>query len=104
MGAARLAGLESRSVFRNGRMLTGMEQDLHATVAGHLRRYDQRYTSGRRALVETLALAGRPVTIVEVLAGGTVPAQSTAYRNLSVLVPAGVVRKVSGGEDLTPFA
>src|SRR5205814_378268 len=44
---------QSRSVLRNGRMLTGMEQDLHATVAGHLRRYDQRYTSGRRALVET---------------------------------------------------
>src|SRR2546429_6928229 len=104
MGAARLAGLESRSVFRNGRMLTGMEQDLHATVAGHLRRYDQRYTSGRRALVETLAAAGRPVTIVEVLAGGTVPAQSTAYRNLAVLVPAGAAPQGFGGADPPPPA
>ena len=84
-------------------MLNRMEQDLHATVAGHLRRYDQRYTSGRRALIETLAAAGRPVTIVEVLAGGTVPAQSTAYRNLAVLVQAGVVRKVFGGDDLTRY-
>jgi len=84
-------------------MLRSMEQDLHATVAGHLRRYDQRYTNGRRALVEILAGAGRPVTIAEVLAGGGVPAQSTAYRNLSVLVQAGVVRKVFGGDDLTRF-
>ena len=48
-------------------MLRSMEQDLHATVAGHLRRYDQRYTNGRRALVEILASAGRPVTIAEVI-------------------------------------
>src|SRR5258708_24025840 len=86
-----------------GRMLAGMEQDLHATVAGCLRRLDQRYTNGRRALVEILAAAGRPVTIVEVLEGGTVPAQSTAYRNLSILVQAGAVRKVFGGDDLTPY-
>src|SRR5258708_5453690 len=86
-----------------GRMLAGMEQDLHATVAGCLRRLDQRYTNGRRAVVEILAAAGRPVTIAEVLAGGGVPAQSTAYRNLSVLVQAGVVRKVFGGDDLTRY-
>src|SRR5260370_42714074 len=91
------------SMVGNGRMLSRMEQDLHATVAGHLRRYDQRYTSGRRALVETLAAAGRPATIVEGLAGGTVPAQSTAYRDLSGLVQAGVVRKVFGGDDLTRY-
>jgi Fe2+ or Zn2+ uptake regulation protein len=84
-------------------MLAGMEQDLHATVAGRLRRLDQRYTSGRRALVEIIAGAGRPVTIAEVLAGGRVPAQSTAYRNLAVLVQAGIVRKVFGGDDLTRF-
>jgi Fe2+ or Zn2+ uptake regulation protein len=85
------------------RMLAAMEQDLHATVAGRLRRLDQRYTNGRRALVEILSAAGRPVTIVEVLEGGTVPAQSTAYRNLAVLVQAGVVRKVFGGDDLTRY-
>ena len=84
-------------------MLSNMDQDLHATIAGRLRRYDQRYTSGRRALVETIAGAGRPVTIAEVLAGGGVPAQSTAYRNLAVLMQAAVVRKVFGGDDLTRY-
>ncbi len=84
-------------------MLPGMEEDLHTKVTGRLRRFDQRYTSGRRALVETLVGAGRPVTIAEVLAGGSVPAQSTAYRNLAVLVQAGVVRKVFAGDDLTRY-
>lgn len=80
-----------------------MERDLHSTVTQRLRRLDQRYTSGRRALVEVLAAAGHPVTIGEVLSGGTVPAQSTAYRNLAVLVQAGIVRKVFGGDDLTRY-
>jgi len=78
-------------------------EDLHATVTGRLRRIDQRYTTGRRALVEVLAEAGRPVTIGEIVAGGRVPAQSTAYRNLAVLEQAGVVRRVQGHDEFSRY-
>src|SRR2546426_6356173 len=88
---------------RRRRMLAGMDPDLHATIAGRLRRQDQRYTSGRRALVEILAAAGRPVAIGEVMGAGGVASQSTAYRNLAVLVQAGVVRKVFGGDDVARY-
>lgn len=71
-----------------------MADDLHAAVAAHLRRVDQRYTAGRRVLVEGLVEAARPVTIGELLAGRPELPQSTAYRNLAVLEQAGVVRRV----------
>lgn len=72
---------------------------LHAEVALRLARLSQRYTSTRRALVEGLAEAGRPVTIPELLeATGEVPL-SSAYRNVTVLAEAGVVRRVAGTDD-----
>ena len=80
-----------------------METDLHSTVAGRLRSHQQRYTNGRRTLVDVLAEAGRPVTIADILASGSVPAQSTAYRNLAVLEQAGVVRKVFAGDEFSRY-
>lgn len=80
-----------------------MDADLHATIATRLRAQQQRYTTGRRALVEMLTGSGRPVSIAEILAGGGVPAQSTAYRNLAVLEQAGVVRKVFGGDEFSRY-
>lgn len=60
---------------------------------------DQRYTSGRRVIVEALAGAGAPVTLPELLAREPSLAQSSAYRNLAVMEQAGVVRRlVHGGE------
>ncbi len=41
----------------------------HAEVASRLGRAQQRYTSGRRALVELLHTAGRPLEIVELAEG-----------------------------------
>ena len=41
--------------------------DVHATVDQQLRRTRQRYTGGRRQLVELLATADRPVTIPELV-------------------------------------
>src|SRR5437867_4381275 len=43
-------------------MLFGVGEDLHAVATARLRRVDQRYTTGRRVLVEALVAAGRPVT------------------------------------------
>jgi Fe2+ or Zn2+ uptake regulation protein len=83
--------------------------DVHPDVAARLGSVDQRYTAGRRAIVDTLAAAGRPLTVPEIIgdmltdrpdSGGRGPLpQSSAYRNLTVLVDAGVVRRVNGTDD-----
>lgn len=77
--------------------------ELHATVAQRLREDDQRYTGGRRALVETLATAGRPLTIAEVLERGSGVPQSSAYRNLAVLERAGVVHRIVTSDEFARF-
>lgn len=77
--------------------------DLHATVADALRGIDQRYTPKRRALVDALAAAERPVTIPELLAGEPSLAQSSAYRNLAVLEQAGIVRRIVTSDDHTRY-
>lgn len=72
--------------------------DIHQTVLRRLERHGQRYTSGRRALVELLARSPHPLTIPEILEAGSL-AQSTVYRNLTVLETAGVVgRVITNGE------
>jgi len=60
---------------------------------------EQRYTTSRRALVQALLDAERPLTITEILG---MP-QSSAYRNLTVLCDAGVTRRVPGTDDLGRF-
>jgi len=79
-------------------IVTRMEPDLHDEVGRRLTTHDQRYTSGRRALVGVLADAGRPLTIPEVLDRSQGVPQSTAYRNLTVLIEAGVARRVTGSD------
>lgn len=77
--------------------------DLHALVGERLQQVDQRYTSGRRAMVECLAGAGRPVTIGEIAAERPEIARSSAYRHLVDLQTAGVVRRVSGNDEFSRF-
>ena len=71
---------------------------------------DQRYTRGRRALVEVLGDTDRPLTIPEILeaanrsrSGGHRLPQSSAYRSLTALAEAGVVRRLAGNDDLGRF-
>ena len=71
-----------------------MGTDLHTSVADRLRDGDQRYTRGRRALVDVLEEATRPLTIQEILARDKALAQSSAYRNLVILERTGVVHRV----------
>lgn len=80
-----------------------MAEDLHTTVAARLRRLGQRYTSGRRALVEAIVEADRPVTTAELVAAQRSLPQSTTYRNLAVLEQAGVVNRVLGSDEFTRF-
>lgn len=77
--------------------------EIHQTAAQRLRSVDQRYTSGRRAIVEVLASAARPLTMGELLEGDAALAQSSAYRNLSVLEQADVVHRVVGADEYARF-
>jgi Fe2+ or Zn2+ uptake regulation protein len=88
---------------RSGRR-SGDGSRLHEQVALRLAAADQRYTAGRRALVEVLGTSRRPLTTPEILsmASGEVP-QSSAYRNLTVLSEAGVVRRLAGADDVGRF-
>lgn len=72
----------------------GPESEVHAGVSKRLISIRQRYTGGRRLLVEALIRAGRPLTVTEILDARPALPPSTAYRNLAVLEQAAVVRRV----------
>jgi Fe2+ or Zn2+ uptake regulation protein len=76
--------------------------DLHHATAVRLQVDGQRYTSGRRRLVEALASAGRPLTAAEVLDAARL-AQSSAYRNLAVLEQCGVVLRLAGSDEFARY-
>jgi Fe2+ or Zn2+ uptake regulation protein len=75
---------------------------LHDQVALRLAACEQRYTANRRSLVDALADAQRPMPIGDVIRGADVP-MSSAYRNLTVLTEAGVVRRITGADDAGRF-
>lgn len=72
--------------------------DVHRLVAARLDSAGQVYTDKRRTLVELLAQVG-PCTLPELLEAGDGIAQSSAYRNLTVLADMGVVRRLVHGGD-----
>lgn len=73
--------------------------ELDRAINDRLAEHDLRYTAGRRAIVDGLKSADGPVTLPELLAATPDLAQSSAYRNLSLLEDAGVVRRlVHSGE------
>lgn len=76
---------------------------IHETVGCRLAGADQRYTAGRRMLVEALASAGRPLTVPEIVAAHPELPQSTTYRNVTSLVEIGVLRRVSSTGDHDRF-
>jgi Fe2+ or Zn2+ uptake regulation protein len=68
-----------------------------------LRRTDQRYTTGRRAIIDLLIAAGQPVSIGDI--AGRLPElpRSSAYRHLVDLQVAGVVRRVAANDEFARF-
>lgn len=78
-------------------------ENLHELVAIHLRRTDLRYTSGRQAVIELLASFGRPMSISDI--SGAIPdvPRSSAYRHLSDLERAGVVRRIAASDEFARF-
>ena len=77
--------------------------ELHSLAERRLRRIDQRYTSGRRAIVELLVSAGHPVSIGDIAERLPDLPRSSAYRHLTVLQTAGLVRRVTASDEFTRF-
>lgn len=73
--------------------------EIHRTVRDRLDENDQRYTAGRRAVVDALASADGPVTLPELIDLAPELAQSSAYRNLAVMEQVGVVRRLVHSAD-----
>jgi len=78
-------------------------RDLHGVVEGRLRRIDQRYTSGRRAIISLLVGAGHPVSISDIADRLPGLPRSSAYRHLTDLESAGLVRRVSANDEFSRF-
>lgn len=76
-----------------------MDEEIHETIERRLRRARQRYTRGRRRLVEVLETAGHPLTITEILARSDEFSQSSVYRNIQVLEQAESVHRVVTADD-----
>jgi Fur family ferric uptake transcriptional regulator len=77
--------------------------ELHGLIETRLRRMDQRYTTGRRALIELLAEAGHPVSIADIGRGLPGLPRSSAYRHLVDLQTAGVVRRIAASDEFARF-
>ena len=78
-------------------------EDLHGVAERRLRRIDQRYTSGRRAIVELLVSAGHPVSIGDIAERLPGLPRSSAYRHLTDLQAAGLIRRVAASDEFTRF-
>src|SRR5581483_4211186 len=80
-----------------------MARDLHDDVTQRLRHVGQRYTTGRRTLVDALTRSPRPMTTAELVATESGLPQSTTYKNLALLEQVGIVHRVLGSDEFTRF-
>jgi Fe2+ or Zn2+ uptake regulation protein len=80
-----------------------MADDMHSVAERRLRGIDQRYTSGRRAIIELLVTAGHPVSIEDIAERLPRLPRSSAYRHLTNLQAAGLIRKVTASDEYTRF-
>jgi Fe2+ or Zn2+ uptake regulation protein len=78
-------------------------EDLHGLIEHRLRLVDQRYTSGRRAIVDLLIHAGHPVSISDIAEKRPDIPRSSAYRHLVDLQQAGVVRRIAANDEFARF-
>jgi len=77
--------------------------DVHDIAQRRLAAVDQRYSEGRRRLVEVLSRSAHPMIANEIVEAARDLPQSSVYRNLSVLESAGVVVKVLTNGDRAAF-
>ena len=81
----------------------GMTGDVHGVVERRLRRADQRYTAGRRAIVDLLVSVGHPVSIGDITDRLPGLPRSSAYRHLTDLETLGLVRRVAASDEFARF-
>ena len=79
------------------------EDPLHEVAEARLRLIEQRYTVGRRAIVELLRDAGHPVSIGDIADRLPDLPRSSAYRHLTDLQTAGLVRRVAASDEFARF-
>ena len=73
--------------------------DIDDIALHRLRKDGQRFTTGRQLILKTLQEVGAPITIPGILRRQPTLAQSSVYRNLAVLEHAGLVSKISMGDE-----
>jgi len=79
------------------------EIDVDTEVATLLRRGGQRYTTGRKRVVAALGGAGGPITITQILSADKGLAQSSVYRNLTILEDVGAVTRIVTRDDFARY-
>lgn len=84
-------------------MTINMFDELHSVVGDRLGTAGQRYTSGRRRLVEALAASDRPLSVFDILEVVPDMPQSSVYRHLTVLATCGVAHRIAATDDLGFF-
>lgn len=84
-------------------MSTAETRSIDDDVESLLRQVDQRYTSGRRRLVQALQTGGGPLTITQILEADSSLAQSSVYRNLVVLEEAGAVTRIITHDEFARY-
>jgi Fur family ferric uptake transcriptional regulator len=72
---------------------------IHSEIGRRLRAKRLAYTRGRRQLVDALLRIGHPASVPQLLKHSPKFTQSSLYRNLSDLERAGVVHKITAGDD-----
>jgi len=77
--------------------------ELDDEIATLLRTVDQRYTSGRRRLVSVLQTGDGPLTITQILNADGSLAQSSVYRNLTILEEAGAVTRIVTHDEFARY-
>ena len=73
--------------------------DVDDLVASQLQAVGQRYTSNRRRLISTLLRSSKPLSINQILDMDPELAQSSVYRNLTVLEEAGSIARIVTSAD-----
>ena len=73
--------------------------DVDQLIASQLQAVGQRYTSNRRRLISILLRSSKPLSINQILDMDPELAQSSAYRNLTVLEEAGSIAKIVTSAD-----
>jgi Fur family transcriptional regulator, peroxide stress response regulator len=72
---------------------------LHDAVALRMASERQRYTTGRRQLIEALFHSPRPMDMAAIVREATDLPQSSAYRSLAIFTSLGITQRIAGTDE-----